>query len=152
MFLIANGSSNCKSLAPYSAFMWLQLTTWQAETPSSPCFWLATQPLQSHTSSASTRRQGSPWAVQTRHKIVTNAPHQCPTDLLMTMSNIPADDSEALQNSTNHLQPQLSSSEQLLPLFLTKNYVPLATLLYRHNPGIQDVWVLPCTSMYFDVS
>ncbi len=34
--------------------------------PSSPCYWLATRPLQSHTSSASTRVHGSPWAVQTR--------------------------------------------------------------------------------------
>jgi hypothetical protein len=46
--------------------VWLQLTTWYAESPSSPYFWLATRPLQSHTSSASTRVQGSPWAVQTR--------------------------------------------------------------------------------------
>jgi len=30
--------------------------------------------------------------------------------------------------------------------------VPLPTLKYRHNPGIQDFPVLSCTSMYFDVS
>ena len=34
--------------------------------PSSPCFWLATQPLQSHTCSACTRFQDFPLAVQTR--------------------------------------------------------------------------------------
>ena len=39
--------------------------------------WVATQPLQSHTSSASTRLQGSPWAVQTRHPQMAGVAAAC---------------------------------------------------------------------------
>ncbi len=58
--------SNCMSLPLHLAFMWLQLTMCWEEPPSTPCSWLATQPLQSHTRSAGSRVQVSLWAVQTQ--------------------------------------------------------------------------------------
>jgi hypothetical protein len=39
--------------------------------------WLATQPLQSHTSSASTRVQDFPWAVQTRQLLMAGVAATC---------------------------------------------------------------------------